>query len=275
MARRSIAGSRALVTGASGGIGRALAMQLARQGADLLVLARREPELAELAEEVRALGRRCEIIVGDVTQEAVRTAAIARAKEALGGLDLLINNAGIGALGPFEEASPERLRRIMEVNFFAAAELTRASIPLLKQGKRPLIVNIGSILSHVAVPDNSEYCASKFALRGWSHSLRAELKPRGIDVLLVSPASTESDFWRNLIDEQAEPAFRGQPASAELVARRIARAIERGSAESFPTWSAQLVAWGQRLTPRILDWVIARRAQNRASGSKRPSQERP
>ena len=92
-----------------------------------------------------------------------------------GGLDLLVNNAGIGAQGRFAEADPARLRQIMEVNFFAPAEMTRAALPLLKQGRRPMIVNIGSILGHRGIPGTSEYCASKFAVQGFSESLRAEL----------------------------------------------------------------------------------------------------
>jgi len=176
-----------------------------------------------------------------------------------GGLDVLVNNAGVGALGPFDEAGPERLRQVMELNFFALAEMTRLALPLLKRGQRPMIVNIGSILSHRAVPRSSEYCASKFAVRGLSQSLRAELRPLGIDVLLVSPASTQSEFWEHLIEQRGQPSFRGRPAPAELVARRIARAIERGDTELFPTWSARLVAWTERASPRLLEWLISRR----------------
>lgn len=258
MARRPIADSRALVTGASGGIGRAIALELAKHGADLVVVARREIELRTLADAVGLGGRRCEVVVGDITDGAVRRAAVERAGEALGGLDLLVNNAGVGALGAFAEASPERLRQVMEVNFFALAELTRVALPLLKQGRRPMIVNIGSILSHVAVPGSSEYCASKFAVRGLTQALRAELKPKGIDVLLVSPASTESDFWEHLVEHGQATSFRGRAVSADVVARRIVRAIQRGERELFPTWSAHLAAWAQRLAPGVVERYLGR-----------------
>jgi short-subunit dehydrogenase len=260
MSRRHIAGCRALVTGASSGIGRSLALELARRGADLVVVARRRERLEELAAHVSALGRRCEIVVGDVTDQALREEAIACARQRLGGLDLLVNNAGVGAVGPFERASPERLRQVMEVNFFALAEMTRAALPLLKQGRRPMVVNLASILSHQAIPGSSEYCASKFAVRGFSQSLRAELRPLGIDVLVVSPAGTESEFWEHLVDQQGPPSFKGRATSAEVVARRIVRAIERGQHELFPTWPARLVWWGQRLAPRMLEWIVARRS---------------
>jgi short-subunit dehydrogenase len=261
MTKRAIAGSRAIVTGASGGIGCAIALELARQGADLVLVARRTDKLQVVAGEVRSLGRRAELVVGDVTDAATRSTAIHRAASALGGLDILVNNAGIGALGPFEQAAPERLRRIMEVNFFALAEMTRAAIPLLWQGGRPVIVNVGSILGQRGVPQSSEYCASKFAVEGFSQSLRAELAPAGIDVLLVSPASTESEFFEHLIDEQGAIAFRSRrPASPEQVARQVVRAIGRGQQTLYPTWSAQFVHWLQRLSPSLMNRIVARRA---------------
>src|SRR5688572_22036336 len=160
MARRPIAGCRALVTGASGGIGRSLALELARRGANLILVARREARLRQLCDEVLALGPLCETVVGDITVRADREEAINRARIAYAGLDLLVNNAGVGAVGPFETAGPERMRQIMELNVFALAEMTRLAIPLLKRSPQPMIVNIGSILGHRAVPGSSEYCAS-------------------------------------------------------------------------------------------------------------------
>ena len=118
-----------------------------------------------------------------------------------GGLDLLVNNAGVGALGEFAEADPQRLRTVMEVNFFAPAELIRAAMPLLRAGEQPMIVNIGSVLGHRAVPLKSEYCASKFALHGFSDAVRAELADQGIDLLMVSPSTTQRSFstaWSTL-----------------------------------------------------------------------------
>ncbi len=178
MARREIGGSRALVTGSSAGIGRAIARELAKQGADLFLVARREERLRELADELRGLGRRCEFLAGDITEASTRQAAIDAAVERLGGLDILVNNAGVGAMGPFASADPQRLRRIFDVNLFAPIEMIRTALPALRQGRRPIIVNVGSILSHVGMPHASEYSASKFAIRGFSEVLRAELHPR-------------------------------------------------------------------------------------------------
>lgn len=201
MTRRQIAGLRAVVTGASSGIGLALSRELSRQGARLIVTARREQRLRELVAELASDGHDVIPISGDITDAALRNQLLQTAATRLGGLDLLVNNAGVGALGPFAQADPSRLRRIMEVNFFGPVELTRELLPMLRLGHKPLIVNICSVLGHRAVPNKSEYCASKFALHGFSDALRAELAPWGVDVLLVSPSTTQSEFFDSVIEK--------------------------------------------------------------------------
>jgi short-subunit dehydrogenase len=194
MSRRAISGLRTIVTGATSGIGRALVLELIRRGAKVVAMGRREERLQSLAAEVAEADRYC-YVAGDVTRQEDRLEAIEMANREFGGLDALVNNAGIGALGRFQDADEARLRSVMEVNFFAAAEFTREALPHLVRGNRPIVVNIGSVLGHRAVPAKSEYCASKFALHGLSDALRAELAPQGIDVLLVSPSTTESEFF--------------------------------------------------------------------------------
>lgn len=154
--KRNLQNRRAIVTGASSGIGRAVALELARQGAGLVVVARREDRLRQLVEEVAAMGTPCEPIVGDITEADTRQRALDAAQSKLGGLDILVNNAGVGAMGLFEDADPGRVRRVMEVNFFALVEMTRLALPLLKQGAQPIIVNVSSILGHRGVPHSSE-----------------------------------------------------------------------------------------------------------------------
>ena len=262
MTKRSVAGARVIVTGASSGIGRALAQELARAGAELLLIARRQQKLSELSEAIVSEGATSPILVaGDVTDPAIRQAAIRQARETFGGLDILVNNAGIGALGRFEDARAENLRRIMEVNFFATAEMIREALPLLKQGRKPLIVNVGSILGHRAVPWSSEYCASKFAVAGLSESLRAEFSRLGVDVLVVSPGTTDTDFDAHRIQKQADapwPKQRG--VSAESVARATLRAIRRGRHEIIPNHRGRLLCWLNRFSPRLMDRLMARYA---------------
>jgi short-subunit dehydrogenase len=258
MARRSIAGCRGILTGASSGIGRALATQLVGQGAKLLVLGRRAERLQELASAVAGAPGQLLSVCGDVTSAEVREAAVRQACDAFGGLDLLINNAGIGAMGRFIEATPERLRQVMEVNFFAAAELIRLAAPRLQSGHRPMVVNISSILGHRGIPLCAEYCASKFALQGLSESLRAELSTIGIDVLVVSPGTTQTEFFGRAIDAAQTPWSNRRGASPEWVARRIVAAIRAGRHEIVIGLSESLLLWMNRLFPRIVDSVMAR-----------------
>lgn len=257
MPTRELSQLRILITGASGGIGRALAEALLDRGARVLVMARRGEVLDEWRAAHPDMADQIVTFAGDVTRAEDRTAMLRLAQDRWGGLDVLVNNAGLGALGRFSESDPAILRRVFEVNFFAAVELTRAALPLLCVGKSPLIVNIGSILGHRATPQNSEYCASKFALRGWSESVRPELRRTGIDLLLVSPGTTESDFYANTLSEQKAPPWHNPPpVPASEVARQIVRAMERGSREVIPSWRGKGLVWANRFVPGIVERIM-------------------
>jgi len=261
MPHRRIQDSRAVVTGASSGIGHALALELARQHARVLIVARREDRLLRLAEQISADGGQVEVVVGDITDAATRQEVLETVRSRFGGLDILVNNAGIGALGRFEDADPQRLRRIMEVNFFALVEMTRLALPLLKEGAKPITVNIGSILGHRGTPLNSEYCASKFAVEGFSQALRAELARYPIDVLVVSPGTTTTEFFDNVIERTGEPSWpEHAPVTAAQVARRTVRAIRSGRHEIIPYGWGKVLCWLNRLSPRLMDYVMARYA---------------
>jgi len=251
---------RGVLTGASSGIGRALAQRLLVAGARLVLVARREERLralvAALPSEVQS---NAVILPGDVTSADVRAEAVRAAVDAFGGLDVLINNAGIGAQGRFVDGDPQRVRPIFEVNFFSLVELTRAALPELRQGRDALIVNVGSILGHRGIPYSSEYCASKFAVRGFSESLRAEIAKLGIEVLLVSPGTTESEFFDQLIDASEKPPWKEQPpVPAAVVAERIVRAMERRRHEIIPNARGRLMVWLNRIAPRLVDALLAR-----------------
>jgi short-subunit dehydrogenase len=257
--RRKIQGARAIVTGASSGIGREVARELARQGAMVVLVARRQERLQELAGQIAAAGGRAKWVAGDITDPAVRAEAIETVRTSFGGLDILVNNAGVGALGLFESAGPERVRRVMEVNFFALVEMTRLALPLLKEGKRPILVNVGSILGHRGVPYNSEYAASKFAVHGFSESVRAEWAASGIDVLVVSPGTTATEFFDKVIERKGAPTWPEHTAvTAASVARQVVRAIRRGRHEIIPYRWGKVLCWLNRLSPRLVDRLMAR-----------------
>jgi short-subunit dehydrogenase len=258
MTRRTIAGLRTIVTGASSGIGRAVVLELLRSGARVVALARREARLRELEREAADAAGRLRWIAGDVTRADDRAAALALAKGTFGGLDALVNNAGVGALGRFEDASEARLRHVLEVNFFAPALFAREALPLLKAGTTPIVVNVGSVLGHRAVPEKSEYCASKFALHGWSDALRVELAAVGIDVLLVSPSTTTSEFFEAAAGEASQPQGRFGSMPAESVARKLVAAMRAGRREIILSAGGKALVWLDRLCPPLADWVVRR-----------------
>ena len=266
MTRRELQAKRVVLTGASSGIGRALALQLAGAGARLIVTARREERLAELVDRCRARAETgaasspvdIHYYAGDICHAETRRQIVEDVKRRWHGLDILINNAGIGAVGPFRTATPERLAQIMEVNFTAPVELIRATLSQLAQGDAPIIVNIGSVLGHVGVPKKSEYCASKFALRGFTDALRIELAADGIDVLWVAPNTTRSEFFDQLIEQQGTVAENPLSMTPEEVATRTISAIRRGHPQRILTLSGRLLILARRWFPRTLGRLLRR-----------------
>jgi short-subunit dehydrogenase len=258
--RRKIKDARMLITGASQGIGKSLAVQAAKQGARVLAAARNEALLAELASQVRAAGGTIKTVVADVTRAFDREALHEAADAHFGGLDILVNNAGIGATGHFVEASPERLRSIMEVNFFGLTETTRVFLPMLKQGNKPAIVNISSIAGKRALPARSEYSASKFAVQGFSEALRAELYKDGVDVLVICPGLTQTNFSKNMLEQKARmPMDHLRGMTADDAAAAVLRAIERGSNETTLTFQGKLIVFVSRFFPRLADRIARKK----------------
>lgn len=255
--KRSISSKRVLLTGASSGIGRELAIQLVKEDARLVLLARSEEKLRKLQTELG--GKHVELVVGDVTDPSVRQRALDAARTVFDGLDVLINNAGSGAYGRFVDVDAQRLRMLMEVNLFAPAEYIREATAMLSQGEDPLVVNIGSILGCRGLPFSSEYCASKFALHGLSESIRPELKQRGIDLLVVAPGTTETGFKDNVIDIQGTPPWTrrgGVPAS--IVANSTLRALRNRRRFIIPNTQGWMLITANRFFPWAVDRVLDR-----------------
>ncbi len=260
MARRRLEHGIALVTGASSGIGRELAIQLAANQVAVLVTARRENRLEEVVSLIRKDGGEAHSVAGDIALSETRQRLVDTCVDRFGRLDFLINNAGISAMGPFAEASADRLRRIMEVNFFAPAELTRLAIPLLRQSDRAIIVNMGSVLGHRAVGLKSEYCASKFALHGLTDAIRAELAGDKIDLLLVSPSTTDSELFESAIEDGTGIQWKGRRAAKpSLVARKTLLAMRRGTHEVILTPGGNVLVWIDRLAPTLANRLVQRR----------------
>lgn len=251
---RPLQGLRALVTGGSSGLGRAIALELARRGCRVLATARRADRLADLvatAADIQTLG-------GDITDAGFRDRLPAAAADRLGGLDIVVAAAGSGAIGSFREGAADTFRRLVDVDLLAPAELVRASLPLLDRSADPAVVLVGSILGLHPLPLHGEYCAAKAALRSLAGTLRAELRPRGIDVLLVSLGPIESEFWDHLLAGSRPSWSRGRPLSADRAAREVVAGLVRRRAEIRPGWQAKGYAFAARFLPGLIDAFTAR-----------------
>jgi short-subunit dehydrogenase len=259
--RRNLAGRRVLVTGASSGIGRALAEQLVRLGAKVGLAARSEDKLNEVARSLARIGE-AEPMPADVTRDEDRRRLIETMSRRFGGLDVLVNNAGIASFAHFADSSGEILRQLMEVNFFAPAELIRLALPLLREGREAAIVNVSSLCGRRGLPAFSEYSASKFALCGLTEGLRAELALRGIDILLIVPGLVSTDLPGHMLRNTGRMKIdftRG--LAPEKVAAGIVRGLQRNKKETVLGSDARWLLRFNRFLPRLLDWLIVRRVR--------------
>jgi short-subunit dehydrogenase len=260
---RDLHGCNILLTGASRGIGRALAEKLARLRVKLSLVARSQEALEAIAQKCVGLGARAFAVAADLTIAEARSRAVREAAEKMGGLDVLINNAGVASFGHFDTSSETVLRTIMEVNFFAPVELIRQAVPYLAQGRRPAIVNVASVCGRRGLPGWSEHCASKFALVGFSEALRAELVRHGIDVLLVLPGLVRSDdLGRHLLRNEGRMKlnFAGAQPAAE-VAEEIIRALRKNRSETLVGWQSSWLLRANRFFPRFVDYMMARKVR--------------
>jgi short-subunit dehydrogenase len=256
------AGKVALITGASAGIGAALARELAREGADLVLTARREDRLRDLAREIGTTGRNAVIVRCDVTRDGDLERAVAAAIERYGRLDIAIANAGFGVAGPVAELSLDDFRRQMETNVFGVLRTLYASLPELRKARGQFVI-VGSVSGHVPTPATSAYCMSKFALRGFAESIHDELSASGVSVTLVSPGFVDSDIRRvdnrGKVHEDAPdpvPAWLRMPT--DQAARQIGGAIHRRRREVVVTGHGKALVLLYRYAPWLLRFLIAR-----------------
>jgi short-subunit dehydrogenase len=260
MPERAFAGRVVLITGASSGIGRAAARAYAAQGAHLVLAARREELLREVSRELEAMGARTLTVRCDITQAADVERLMREAEAQFGGVDILINNAGIGLFGPVEALAEEQLRQVFEVNFFALVRVTRAALPLLRRRPGGQIVNVSSVLGHRGMPLHGGYCAAKAAVNALTESLRAELAAEGISVLLVSPGFTETEFRETRLNaegwQQNAPPLKQM--SADEVAAAMVKASRRHSRDTILTLPGRAMVLANRFVPGLFDRVARR-----------------
>ena len=246
----------AFITGASSGIGAALAREFARQGLDIALAARRTDRLATLAREIEARGRRALALSCDVTRDGDLEAAVAQTRERLGPIDVLVANAGFGVLGRFDRLTIADYRRQLETNVFGVLRTIYAGLEDLKS-RRGRIVLIGSVNAYLALAGSSPYSMSKFALRALADALRHELAREDVTVTLVNPGFVESEIHQ--IDNRGarhpdarSPVPPWLRMSAPRAARKIVRATRRRRAEVGITRHGKLAILLQRHAPGAL-----------------------
>jgi short-subunit dehydrogenase len=243
----------ALITGASSGIGEATARRLAREpGARLVLVARRADRLQALAAE---LGDDTLVLAEDLTDATAgeRIAAAVRARH--GRLDVLVNNAGAGWRGAFAEVGTANLRRTLELNLFAQAQLTEALLPLLRESAPSAIVNVASTAGRVARPGSGGYSASKFAFIGWSDALHLEERPNGVHVGIVNPGFVVTEgFPQNELTGRA--ATRWMVSTPDKVAEAIVQAGPGRKAERYVPRGYGLAAGARILMPGLVRRVL-------------------
>jgi len=190
---------RVLVTGGGRGIGRAIALRFAREGAKVAVAARSSDELDQVAAEIQAAGGQGRAQQMNVADHGSVEAAVYRAVEFLeGSIDVLVNNAGVFEIKPFEKLDVASWKRHMEVNVYGAFFVTSEALDALCESPRAHIFNIASKAAKQGFPGNVAYCASKYALRGFGDALRLDLAPKGIRVSTVYPGQTDTPIWEKV-----------------------------------------------------------------------------
>ncbi|MFZ0572233.1 MAG: SDR family NAD(P)-dependent oxidoreductase [Rhodomicrobium sp.] len=247
-------GKKALITGAGSGIGQSLAAEAARRGMRVALAGRRLAALNETLSKLTGSGHI--VIAADVTKPADRKALMADIQAKWGGLDLLVNNAGIVPVGPLGAATDEDLQAVLETNLLAPMALVREALPLLKKSKGARVVNIGSVFGDIPYPLFASYSATKAGLRGFSIALRRELAPLGIGVTYAAPRATRTPAAKGL-SSLIEP-FEMKFDKPEAVANFIWNAVAREANAIYPAGPERIYILMQRLFPGIVDKAIAK-----------------
>ncbi len=254
----SYRGLGVVVTGASSGIGRLLALRLAREGARVALVARRKAELEAVAAEIVASGGEALVLPCDVSERAEVEAAAQRALQQFGAVDLLVNNAGYGHHRRFLEWDVVDMERMMRVNYLGALYWTKAILPQMVERRRGCVVFIASIAGKIGVPEESAYVASKFALVGLAESLSLEVEDAGVHVLTVCPGAVRTDFFDEEALSRMPPVSRRSMVEPGSVVDAIVEALARGKREiTVPRRFATAYAVGA-LAPGLLRRGIRR-----------------
>ncbi|MEW2381695.1 SDR family oxidoreductase [Micromonospora sp. NPDC047707] len=263
---RRLADAVVVITGASSGIGTATAYALARRGAAVVLAARSDPALHQVAQRCLELGGRAAAVPTDVTDPAAVEQLAERAVAEFGRIDGWVNNAAVSAVGLFDEIPVEEFRRVLEVNLLGTAYGIRAALPHLGAGGGGVIVNNASVLAEVAMPYQSAYNATKHGIRGLADTVRQELRVTGrgdISICTVLPATIDTPFFRHAANHSGRELVPPPPVyPPEMVAQTIVRMLRRPRREAYAGGAARLIGLQWRVAPalaeRALGWYAHR-----------------
>ncbi|HUX31292.1 MAG TPA: SDR family oxidoreductase [Thiobacillus sp.] len=248
----NLSGKRIILTGAAGGIGYRVALLLAEKGARLALVGRNASRVEEICAEINQRGGLAVPVILDLSGEGAAEQAMAAALQSLGGIDVLVNNAGIMDFTLFERQDPKRIGQMIGVNVIAPMLLVRAVLPHLLKQDGGRIVNIGSAFGSIGFPHFATYCASKFAMRGFSEALRRELVDTQVGVTYVSPRATKTPLNDDVTTRMLEETKTSMDAP-EYVAAQIVQAIERDCKEHFIGQPESFFARLNGMFPRLVD----------------------
>ena len=248
-----LSASRVLLTGATGGMGRAIVAALCAQGAQVLVVGRQDQALQALVERNPDL---VSCLQADLRHPADRANVLRHAQQ-MGGINLLINAAGINHFGLFENMQEQGIDDLITTNLSATLQLTHAMLPLLRSQPQSCVVNIGSTFGSIGYPGFSVYCATKFALRGFSEALRRELADTNVGVLYIAPRATRTEM-NNAAVEAMNAELQVSMDSPELVAERLVQALDADLREVHLGFPERLFVRLNGLLPRLVDKALRR-----------------
>jgi NAD(P)-dependent dehydrogenase (short-subunit alcohol dehydrogenase family) len=246
----------ALVTGASSGIGAALAREMSRRGARIVVAGRRLDRLEALAEELSRSGGRVVPVACDVTRREDLDRAVARAREEFGRLDTVVANAGFGVVGQFEDLTVEDYRRQFETNVFGVLQTAYAALEELKKSRGRMVL-VGSVAGYAATPGSSPYSMSKFAVRALAEALGKELAPHGISVTHIAPGFIDSEIYQVDNEGRLHPDWKSPVPTwirmdTPRAARKIVGAIANRRRELVVTAHGKAIVFLQQHFPAVI-----------------------
>ena len=253
-------GKTVIITGASSGIGKALAENFAQQGAKVVLAARNVDKMNQLKASLEKQNQNILAVPTDVSVEAECRQLIDKTVEYFGGIDILINNAGISMRALFEHTEIEVIRKVMDINFWGAVYCTKYALPhLLKSGGS--VVGVSSVAGYKGLPGRTGYSASKFAMHGFLEVLRIENRKKGLHVLIACPGFTASNIRNTALagngEQQGEsPRDEGKMMTPEAVARHIVRAIQRKKHRLTLTSEGKITVFLNKFFPRFMDRMV-------------------